>query len=88
MDALEERVRRIEERNRYVEKEKAWETSYTRRMIIALLTYLVVVLFFFSAQLPSPWINALVPTMGFLLSTLSLPLFKGLWMKRNIIPKT
>ena len=34
---LEQRVSKIEERNKKVEKEKQWEVSYTRRIILILL---------------------------------------------------
>jgi hypothetical protein len=72
----------IKERNARVEADKAWETSKARKIVIAVLTYLVIVLFFFAAGLPSPFVNAVVPTAGFVLSTLSLPWFKGLWLKK------
>lgn len=64
-----------------VELDKAWETSLSRKIIIAVLTYATIVLFFFVAQLPKPFINSIVPTAGFVLSTLSLPFFKRLWIK-------
>lgn len=81
MENLQKEIQKINERNQRVEADKAWETSLSRKLIIAILTYIVVVLFFFFAQLPNPFVNAIVPTMGFLLSTLSLPLFKTLWLK-------
>ena len=37
--------------------------------------------FFIFAGLPEPFINAIVPTVGFVLSTLSVPIFKKLWLK-------
>ena len=79
---IEQRIQSIEIRNRKVEFDKAWETSKTRKISIAILTYIVVVLFFFVADLPRPFINSLVPTAGFVLSTLSLPIIKKEWMKR------
>jgi len=72
----------IKERNARVEADKAWETSKARKIVIAVLTYLVIVLFFFAAGLPNPLVNALVPTVGFMLSTLSLPWFKRAWIKK------
>lgn len=81
MDHVEKRLNAIEQRNKKVELDKAWETSLSRKIIIAVLTYILVVLFFFVAQLPKPFINSIVPTAGFILSTLSLPLFKRLWIK-------
>ncbi len=79
--AIEKRLEAIERRNEKVELDKAWETSWSRKAIIAILTYITIVLFFFVAQLPRPFINALVPSAGFVLSTFSLPYFKRMWLK-------
>ena len=75
------RLTAIGQRNKKVESDKAWETSWSRKIIIAVLTYVTIVLFFFVAQLPKPFINSIVPTAGFVLSTLSLSFFKRLWIK-------
>lgn len=81
MPSLEDRITTIEKRNKKVELNKAWETSFSRKISIAVLTYFVIVLFFVFAELPKPFINSIVPTMGFVLSTLSLPFFKRLWIR-------
>jgi hypothetical protein len=81
MDKLEERVAKIEARNKKVETDKAWETSITRKVLIAIFTYLAIALYFQFVVKIDPWINAIVPTVGFLLSTLTMPLFKNLWKK-------
>jgi hypothetical protein len=78
---LEERLRKIELRNKDVEQNKAWETSYIRKMLIAVFTYLAIALYFKFVVHIDPWINAIVPTTGFLLSTLTFPWFKNLWSK-------
>lgn len=78
---LEQEINKIKERNFRVETDKAWETSLFRKLIIAILTYVIIVLFFYFADLPNPFINAIVPTIGFLLSTSSLSIFKKLWIK-------
>ena len=65
MENLEQRVQKIENRNEKVETDKAWETSFARKVLIAVLTYIVIVLFFFFAKLPKPFLNAIVPTLGF-----------------------
>ena len=78
---LEKELHAIKERNKRVELDKSWEISLTRKLIIALLTYFVIVLFFYVADLPKPFINSIVPTIGFIFSTLSLPWFKRLWIK-------
>jgi hypothetical protein len=83
---LEQEINSIKERNKKVEADKAWETSFARKIIISFLTYIVVVLVFYFAGLPHPFINSIVPSLAFLLSTQTLPLFKKLWIK-NIYKK-
>jgi len=84
MKDIEKRLEAIEQRNKRVELDKAWEISRLRKILIAVLTYITVVSFFFVAQLPKPFINSIVPTTGFVLSTLSLPFFKKVWIKYKI----
>jgi len=84
MKKLEQEVNKIKERNARVELDKAWETSWTRRILIAILTYIVIVIFFYFANLPKPWINSIIPSFAFILSTLSLPLFKKIWIWKRI----
>ena len=82
LQQLQSEIETIKNRNKRVEADKAWETSISRKVIVAVLTYLVIVLFFYSAGLPNPFINAIVPTLGFILSTLSLPILKEIWLKK------
>lgn len=77
---LEKRVSEIEKRNSRVELDKAWETSWFRRGLLMLFTYLSVGLYMQAIGIASPWLNAIIPSLGFLLSTLTLPFFKNLWM--------
>ena len=79
---FEKEIKELKERNKRVEADKAWETSWTRRLLIALFTYLAIALYLFAISVPLPWLNAIVPTTGFLLSTLTLPTFKKIWIKR------
>ena len=81
LEDIEREITKINDRNTRVEADKAWETSAARKLLIAVLTYAVIVLFFFFADFPKPLINAIVPTLGFLLSTLSIPVFKKLWIQ-------
>ena len=78
---IEKEIKSILERNRKVELDKLWETSFTRRIIIAVMTYLIIVLFLYIIKIPFPWLNALIPTIAFILSTLSVPFFKEIWLK-------
>lgn len=78
---LKKDIQDIKNRNARVELDKAWETSWSRKIVVAVLTYIVVVLFFFVAHLPKPFINAIVPTLGFVISTFSVSVFKNWWLK-------
>jgi hypothetical protein len=78
---LEKRVEQIESRNKRVEKDKTWETSWVRRFLLVLFTYLAIGFYLNAISITSPWLNAIVPAVGFLLSTLTLPFFKKLWEK-------
>jgi hypothetical protein len=82
LNHLENEVRAIKERNKRVEQNKAWETSKTRTLIISIMTYTIIALFLYVSQIPYPWLNALIPALAFAISTLSLPWFKGMWIKR------
>ncbi len=81
---LEKRIEIIEKRNKRVELDKAWETSFARKILIIILTYTVIVLFFSFANLGNPFVNSIVPTIGFVLSTISFPYFKRMWIERRI----
>lgn len=81
MDKIEHLIKEIDEikaRNKKVEWDKAWETSFARKIVVAVLTYIVIVLFFIISDLPKPFLNPIVPTIWFVLSTMSVPIFKNL----------
>ncbi len=81
IEEIEKEILLIKERNRKVEIDKAWERSAFRKILVAALTYLVIVLLFFAMKLPDAFVNALVPTAAFMLSTLSLTWFKKFWIR-------
>ncbi len=77
---LERRIQLIEERNRKVELNKAWETSSARKGGILALTYLVMNLLFWRIGAARPWVDAIIPTLGFFLSSLTFPFLKKIWL--------
>ncbi len=81
LEQIKRDIQEIKERNAKVEIDKAWETSLFRKILIAVLTYIIIVLFFLFAELPDPFLNAIVPTLGFILSTLSVSYLRGVWIK-------
>ncbi len=78
---LKEEIEKLKERNKRVEADKAWETSFARKVLIAIATYIIISLFLWVAKIPEPLINAVVPTIAFFISTLTIPFFKSLWLK-------
>jgi len=76
---LEKEIELLKARNARVEKDKAWEVSWTRRFFIATSTYIVAGVWLVVIQDTNPWLKALVPSVGYLLSTLSIPVVKTWW---------
>lgn len=83
LNSLQSEIDRIKTRNKKVEADKAWETSWTRRFLIIILTYAVIVIFFVTMELPDPFVNAIVPAMAFVISNLSIPIFKRWWINKK-----
>lgn len=82
MKKIEEEIKEIKERNKRVELDKRWETSLTRKICIAILTYIVVVIYSYMInKVSNIWLSSLVPVIGFTLSTLSLKGVRMLWEK-------
>lgn len=82
MKELEKRVKEIEERNKRVELDKAWETSLVRKLCIGILTYIVVVIYsYLIRSYDNILLSSLVPVIGFTLSTLSLRIMRVIWEK-------
>ena len=83
IEELGKRINVIEERNRRVEVDKAWEIYWVRRVLLILFTYLSIWLYLMAIGVIDAWMHAIVPAVGFLLSTLTLPWFKGMWLRRK-----
>ena len=82
-DVLQTEIEQIKTRNKKVELDKMWETSWTRKICIAILTYFVVVLYsYIINRFSNIWLSSLVPVFGFILSTLSLKFIRQLWEKK------
>ena len=78
---LENEIKLIKDRNKKVETDKSWETSWTRKILLMTFTYLGIGFYLRTINIDKPWLNAIVPSVGFLLSTLTLPFFKKIWEK-------
>lgn len=84
MKDLEKRVVAIEKRNKKVETDKAWETSWIRRICIMILTYIVVIAYsYVIRKSDNIFLNSLVLVIGFTLSTMLLNLVRKIWEKQE-----
>lgn len=82
-EELTNRIEKIEKRNQRVELDKRWEGSLTRRVLIVLFTYISIGGYIWAIGVDKPLLNAVIPSLGFTLSTLTLPYFKKLWMEKR-----
>ena len=81
---LEKEIIQIKERNKRVELDKAWETSFTRKLCIGILTYIVVIIYSVLIQkISNVLLSSLVPVIGFTLSTLSLKVIRNICEKNK-----
>lgn len=80
---LEKRIQAIEDRNTRVERDKQWETSWVRKLVLIVCTYVAIGLYLNAIHVQDPWLNAIVPSVGFFLSTLTLPIVKQYWMEKR-----
>ena len=83
IEELEKRINDIEKRNERVEGDKAWETSTLRKILIIVLTYIFAVLYLKIADTTNPFFGAVVPCVGFFLSTQTLNIIKKKWLNNR-----
>lgn len=74
-------IQRILERNKRVEEDKRWETSWMRKISIAVVTWILAVVFLTLIDAENAFLAALVPTGGYVLSTLSALPIRKYWEK-------
>lgn len=79
MHNLESRITEIESRNARVENDKAWEISWTRKIAILFMTYAILGIYMELLGIEKWYLHALVPTCGYFLSTLALPVIRNMW---------
>jgi len=80
---LEKEIQLLKERNSRVEADKSWETSKFRIFTITIVTYLVALVVLRTMNSKNILVSALIPAVGYLLSTQSLPFIKKWWIAKN-----
>ena len=81
--AIEEEIASIRERNFEKDISKRFESSFLRVAVIMVVTYGIVFGYLYFLEVNKPELNAIVPTLGFNLSTWSLSFVKTCWLKRQ-----
>ena len=81
IEKLKAEIEKIKERNRRVERDKSWETSWIRRIAIAVSTYILITIFLIIIKVEKPLLAAIIPSAAYLISTGSLGFLKNWWIK-------
>lgn len=84
IEQIEKEIEIIRKRNKKVETDKAWEISLFRTLLISLSIYLVSFVAFYFIGIRNYLVNALIPTIGYFLSTRSFTVIKKWWIERKI----
>lgn len=80
---LREEVEGIKARNRRVEADKGWETSKTRTVFIALVTFILAFIFMLLIDERQPFWKALAGSVAYLASTTTYDVLKKWWLGKN-----
>ncbi len=73
-----------DELKKLIDQDKAWETSLFRKIAIVVITYVFMCFVFYYLESEKFYIDALIPTIGFILSNLSLDFLKKYWLKHHL----
>ena len=77
---IETELEAIKTRNRRVENDKAWETSFFRLAILSLATFIFSLVFLYFVRTEEFLLGALSSTAGLVISSQSLPFIKRWWI--------
>lgn len=81
---LEETVERIRLSGKYSNLQKNWENSRIRVITVAVSMYVLTLTFMLILQVQNPIVSALLPTVGYMLSTNSIPLVRRIWVRNYL----
>ena len=82
MNNHDQEIQALIDRNKRVEAGKAWETSWFRRILIAIVTYVAACIFLTvtGADHTRAYLPAFVPAIAFLFSTMTIGPIKKWWI--------
>jgi len=79
---ITEAIDEIQARNRAVDLNKKWETSLVRKALILITTYFLASVTMFIIEDSRPLVSAVIPTLGYFLSTLGFGCMKRIWIEK------
>ena len=82
LENLEQEIQKLKQRNKKVEADKAWETSFERKVLVVVLTYVLISIVMYFLEIDKPLVNAIIPTCWYLLSTVSIWLLKNIYIEK------
>ncbi len=77
---IQQELDEVKKRNKRVEGDKGWEVSKIRIVFILIITYVIASLVLYLINVDNFLFGALIPTIGYFLSTLTLPIIKKWWI--------
>ena len=81
MRAAESVLKKVLSRNKKVDKEVLWKNSYTHRISVSILIYVISVCCFYFTSVSEIFIIALIPSLGYFISTIKLKIIRNIWEK-------
>jgi hypothetical protein len=78
---LQQDIEQLKTRNIRVEKDKKWENSLFRKILILVFTYGGALVFLLIIEAHNPFLAAVVPSIGYWLSTLRLQWIRNKYEK-------
>ena len=84
MKYLESEIKKLKKRNKKVEADKAWETSWERKVLVAVITYIIVLIVMYFLGFENIFLGAIIPTAWYLLSTLGINPMKKMYVKKYL----
>lgn len=84
VDPVKAQLIEIHQRNAQRDVDKMFESSKIRILVIMVITYITVYLYLkYTLNVDKPELNAIVPTIGFNMSTWSLSWVKAAWLRSH-----
>ena len=80
LSKLDAEIDAIKERNARVESDKGWETSRARIAFLLGVTYVTTAIVFYLVGVGNFALTALIPTVAYYVSTLTLPFLRQRWL--------